>query len=272
MNIQVLNTDGQLRVVQNGRVRFYNLKTIKSVDSLCDTNNDFYIVINFIANDKENAIILYLKDITNQATWTNTSAGAEVAKGTISVWMQDATIVSGTVSLSSSTLTALENITVQNGPGAAAVNIQDGGNSITVDGLVDVDITHTDDSIQIYASDGANNVPVLVGTQTFADSLAVALCSEQAQIEVQAHLEVFTGTNGDLSAFGGTFLPSISFASIGTANALVRVDGVNVVSIPPGVTLNYDAGGVGNFYDPSLFTWDTSANPGASLIVTYNFY
>ena len=47
--------------------------------------------------------------------------------------MQDATIVSGTVSLSTSTLAALESVTVQNPAGAAAVNIQDGGNIITVD-------------------------------------------------------------------------------------------------------------------------------------------
>jgi hypothetical protein len=47
--------------------------------------------------------------------------------------------VDGTVSLSTTTLTALENITVQNGAGAAAVNIQDGGNTITVD-AVDLDI------------------------------------------------------------------------------------------------------------------------------------
>jgi len=46
--------------------------------------------------------------------------------------------VSGTVALDSATLTALESITVQNGAGAAAVNIQDGGNSITVDGSVNV--------------------------------------------------------------------------------------------------------------------------------------
>jgi hypothetical protein len=44
--------------------------------------------------------------------------------------------VDGTVSLSTSSLNALESITVQNGVGAAAVNIQDGGNSITVDGGV----------------------------------------------------------------------------------------------------------------------------------------
>lgn len=42
------------------------------------------------------------------------------------------------VSLDSGTLAALESITVQNGAGAAAVNIQDGGNSITVDGTVSI--------------------------------------------------------------------------------------------------------------------------------------
>jgi methionine-rich copper-binding protein CopC len=39
----------------------------------------------------------------------------------------------GPVDLSPATLTALENVTVQNPAGAAAVNIQDGGNIITVD-------------------------------------------------------------------------------------------------------------------------------------------
>lgn len=47
--------------------------------------------------------------------------------------------VDGTVELGATTLSALESITVQNGAGAAAVNIQDGGNSITVD-AVNLDI------------------------------------------------------------------------------------------------------------------------------------
>lgn len=47
--------------------------------------------------------------------------------------------VDGTVELGATTLAALESITVQNGAGAAAVNIQDGGNSLTVD-AVDLDI------------------------------------------------------------------------------------------------------------------------------------
>ena len=42
-------------------------------------------------------------------------------------------VSNSTVALDSATLNALESITVQNGSGAAAVNIQDGGNIITVD-------------------------------------------------------------------------------------------------------------------------------------------
>lgn len=46
--------------------------------------------------------------------------------------------VNGTVDLGATSLAALESITVQNAAGASAVNIQDGGNSITVDGSVAV--------------------------------------------------------------------------------------------------------------------------------------
>jgi hypothetical protein len=208
MNIQVSNTDGQLRVVQNGRVRFYNIKTIKSVDSLCDTNNEFYLVINFIANDKENALNIYLKDITNQATWTNTSAGAEVAKGDISGWMQDATIVSGTVSLSSSTLTALENTTV----------------SITATQFTKV-VTP-----RVLVLSPSSNPTGSIGSLTY----------------------------------------SISFASNGTTPALISTDsGVTYQSIPAGTTINFDAGGLGWYYESDVFYWDTTA-VGASLIITYN--
>ena len=51
------------------------------------------------------------------------------------VFATDKVDVGGSVvGLDATTLSALESITVQNGSGAAAVNIQDGGNSITVDG------------------------------------------------------------------------------------------------------------------------------------------
>lgn len=53
------------------------------------------------------------------------------------VFATDKVDVSGSsVALDGPTLAALESITVQNPAGASAVNIQDGGNSITVDGTV----------------------------------------------------------------------------------------------------------------------------------------
>lgn len=66
--------------------------------------------------------------------------------------------VSGsTVALDSGTLAALESITVQNGAGAAAVNIQDGGNSITVDAVnLDIrDLSAAQDSVASWLKDGA---------------------------------------------------------------------------------------------------------------------
>lgn len=47
-----------------------------------------------------------------------------------------------TIELGATTLAALESITIQNGSGASAVNIQDGGNSITVD-FTDPDLANT---------------------------------------------------------------------------------------------------------------------------------
>jgi len=63
------------------------------------------------------------------------------------------------VALDAPTLAALESITVQNGAGAAAVNIQDGGNSITVDAS-DLDIRDLDaaqDSVASWTNDGSGN-------------------------------------------------------------------------------------------------------------------
>lgn len=68
--------------------------------------------------------------------------------------------VDGTVELGATTLAALESITVQNGAGAAAVNIQDGGNSITVD-ATDLDIRDlTHVSDSVKVGDGTDFIAV----------------------------------------------------------------------------------------------------------------
>lgn len=104
------------------------------------------------------------------------------------VFASDKVDTSGSViALDATTLAALESITVQNGSGAASVNIQDGGNSITVD-AVDLDIrdlTHVSDSVKIgdgtdflaINADGSINAVIQedVGTEVVHFNTAAAV-------------------------------------------------------------------------------------------------
>lgn len=72
---------------------------------------------------------------------------------------RDKADVSGSVvALDSASLAALESITVQNPGGASAVNIQDGGNSITVDGNTGL-IGNTGNRLVVNADGSINVVP-----------------------------------------------------------------------------------------------------------------
>jgi hypothetical protein len=104
------------------------------------------------------------------------------------------------------------NTHVTNGSGVNAVNIQDGGNSITVDGGT--------------------------GVQRTATFLRPS------------------GSNGTV----GPNIYSASFASVGTANAIVG--GIN---LKPGETLNFDAGAINNTL--AAITYNTLTNAGAELII-----
>lgn len=127
-------------------------------------------------------------------------------------------------------LSAGIDVTVVNGAGAAAVNIQDGGNSITIDGTV-------------------------------------SISSSQFTKTVTPNLILSSNSTGTIASA----VYSISFASNGSAAALVSVDnGVNYQSIPTGTTLNLDAGGLNWSYAANRFRYDTVTNAGASLIITYN--
>jgi hypothetical protein len=169
-------------------------------------------------------------------------------------------------------------VTVVNGPGVDAVNIQDGGNSITVD-ATSLDIRPLDcsgDSVSI-CSDGtpvgsANPLPVQIqgplNNQIEADSVSVVLTNDQFKYQTTPNIIVQTGVNDTLLLA----CYSISFASVGTADAIVSFDGgPTQVSLAPGTTINMDAGGLGWNYNGGLFYWDTTANAGASLIITYNY-
>ena len=63
---------------------------------------------------------------------------------------------------------------------------------------------------------------------------------------------------------------SISFANNSSVDADITVDGVNYNVLPAGVTVNFDAGAIGNYYAANTFAYDTLNYPGSSIIIIYN--
>jgi hypothetical protein len=85
----VLTSNGQLKLSYSNNVEYYEFPTFKSVSSVFDTvRQEYYVSINFIANDKNNSLRLYLNDISNQPAWTNDAIGAQNAVEQISIWIK----------------------------------------------------------------------------------------------------------------------------------------------------------------------------------------
>lgn len=130
------------------------------------------------------------------------------------------------IALDATTLAALESITVQNGAGAAAVNIQDGGNSITVDAVnLDIrDLSHTQDSVKIgdgtdfleVNTDGSINVKVLDGSPG-VDTNDYNTASAVAANATSTH--TFTST-------GNFYLTQIEASSSGKMKIEIKVNAV----------------------------------------------
>jgi hypothetical protein len=125
----------------------------------------------------------------------------------------DSITVDGTVELGATTLSALESITVQNPGGASAVNIQDGGNSITVDG--GTGLARTPNAIRPINTSGT-----------------------------------VTGT-----------IYSISVANVGAANGTVLT---SVTTIKPGEVLNFSADAINNYFNS--FAYNAT---GTEFIIIY---
>jgi hypothetical protein len=156
------------------------------------------------------------------------------------------------------------------------------GNPLPVDAGA---LTPSADGVGIYGStDGGTNWTAVqvdtngivstnttivgpTGPQNCVDSVAVTLCTQQAGVQITPNIQV---SINDIATITDPVY-SISFANIGTADALVSFDGgLNTVPLSPGVTVNMDAGGLGNFYASATFGWDTQSNLGSKLVITYN--
>lgn len=137
--IYVNNTSNQLNVIFDTRKDVYAFDSIKSVSLSWDTKGDYYVIINFIANDKNNSLRIYLKDVDPTLLWVNTFAGATLAVDTIASWMNQVIEVNLDAANDQVGVYGYVNGAVGspfplNVNATGQVAIQDGGNSITVDG------------------------------------------------------------------------------------------------------------------------------------------
>lgn len=170
------------------------------------------------------------------------------------VFATDKVDVTGSeVSLDATTLAALESITVQNGPGAAAVNIQDGGNSITVD-AVDLDIrdlTATSDSVSAHLKDAAGN------PFTNLNPLPVTITLDNAGTEVNdehtsaGNIAVASSDTHDYTAINTFLLTQIEASASGKIKVEVSVE---------------TASG-SNTFIKKFTQFNSTANPNTSLVL-----
>jgi len=196
-------------------------------------------------------------------------------------------VSNSTVALDATTLTALENITVQNGAGASAVNIQDGGNSITIDAtalplptgaatettLLDVktsvqlidNCVGTDNTIApansfVVAGVTAGGVQQTIEVNTsghvhIADGGGSITVDSNAAVRTPTVLRVSANSSVAIGAY------SVSFASVGTVDATVGGQ-----TLKPGETINFDAGGINNTL--ASIAYDSSVAGAELLIIT----
>lgn len=134
---------------------------------------------------------------------------------------------------------------------AGAVAVQDGGGSLTVDGTVSLSAGTLSalESITVQNGAGASAVNIQDGGNSITVDGGTGVQRTPTFLRP-------AGTDGTIAL--GTF--SMSFASVGTANATV-----GGITLKPGETLNFDAGAINNTL--GAVSYITSANAGAELII-----
>jgi hypothetical protein len=195
------------------------LTCVEDSIAICDANGD---ALNINTNGSINTVIQNAAGTSVTTTTVGADVGLDVVVLTMpATFVEDTAHASGNtgafvLGVRNDSNTAMTSANGDYSPiavnSAGAVAINDGGNSITVDG-----------------GTGVQRTPTFLRP---------------------------AGTDGTVAA--GTF--SMSFASVGTANATV-----GGITLKPGETLNFDAGAINNTL--GAVSYVTSANAGAELII-----
>lgn len=110
------------------------------------------------------------------------------------------------------------NVTVDNAAGAAAVNIQDGGNTITVDGTVTANLSATDNA-------------VLDAIEADTTIIAGAVSATHMQVDVVGALPAGTAAIGKLAANNGVDIGDVTINNASGASAVNIQDGGNSITV-----------------------------------------
>ena len=112
-----------------------------------------------------------------------------------------------------------------------------------------------------------------LGQRVCVDSVSTTLCTDQANVLVNAGINTLNGIKNIAFFTGATskLLTLSIYNQDTTVSILVSTDnGVTYVSVPKGVTINYDASGLLNYFDPNrIYINSNSATIYPLIIYTY---
>jgi len=83
--MELYNLNNQLQIINSSNEEFYKFETMKSFSPEVDAKSNWYVLINFIANDKNNSLRLYVKDVTNLGLLNDQVSAIQLVR-TISSW------------------------------------------------------------------------------------------------------------------------------------------------------------------------------------------
>lgn len=256
MSIIVNNTDNQLNINNNGVLDVYAVRSIKSVSKAVDASGNYYIAINFIANDKNNSLRIYLKDVSSPVTWTNDLTGANAALADIRDWLSE--VIEVEISEANDSILVYGFDGTNNQPIKTDTNgvlaIQDNGGSITVDGTVSLSSGSLSalESITVQNPGGASAVNIQDGGNSITVDGGTGLLRTTGIIRP-------TGS-GNVNTASATFY-SVSVANVGAANGTVLA---SLTTIKPGEVLNFSADAINNYFNS--FAYNAT---GTEFIIIY---
>jgi hypothetical protein len=285
--IYVNNNNNQLNITYDTRKDVYAFDSIKSVSFSWDTNGDYYIIINFIANDKNNSLRIYLKDVDPTLLWVNDFNGATLAVNTIALWMDEVITVNASIVSPIGQTTMSNSVAVVIASNQTGVPVTDNGGSLTVDATslplptgaatettlaaVKTSVQLIDDCVGIDNTAAPTKSFVVAGVtsggiqQTIEVNTSghVNIADGAGSITVDSNAAVRTPTilrtSASSSVAAGAY--SVSFASVGTVDSTV-----GGATLKPGETINFDAGAINNTL--GAITYNSSTAGAELLIIT----